>query len=408
MPLTDTTIRTTKPSPAPVKIYDDGGLFLLISPAGGKWWRLKYRFGGVEKLLSLGTYPDVSLKVARERRDVARRLLADGVDPSEHRRKAKAMAVETATHSFEAVAVEWLAKFGPTWCDGHRERAQGRLRNDVFPWLGKRAISEITAADVLVCLQRVEARGALHTAHRVRQTCGQVFRYAVSTGRAQRDPTGDLKGALPPAVEEHHASITDPKLIGGLLRAIDGYQGSFVTKCALQLAPLLFVRPGELRQAEWQEFDIDTAEWRIPAERMKMREQHRVPLSTQAVAILRELRPLTGDGRYVFSGVRTAARPMSNNTVNAALRRLGFTKDEMTGHGFRSMASTLLNERGWSADAIEAQLAHGERNKIRAAYNFAKYLPERREMMQWWADCLGALRSGAPVIPLRAVSAASA
>lgn len=371
-----------------------------MAPSGGKWWRLKYRFAEKEKRLSLGVYPEVSLKEARLKRDDARRLLANGIDPSEHRQQTKSALVERGANSFETIAREWYAKFSQNWVDSHSSKILRRLERDIFPWLGARPIASITAPELLTALRSIESRGALETAHRAMQNCGQVFRYAVATGRAERDPTGDLRGALPPVKEKHHASIKDPKAIGALLRAIDGYQGSLITKSALRLAPLLFVRPGELRKAEWTEFNLDGAEWRIPAKRMKMREQHIVPLSSQAVAILRELHALTGARRYVFPGARTNGRPMSENTVNAGLRRLGYAKDEMTGHGFRSIASTLLNEQGWHRDAIERQLAHAERNNVRAAYNFAEHLPERRKMMQAWADYLDGLKAGAEVIPL--------
>ncbi len=400
MPLTDTVIRKAKPGPKPLRLFDAGGLYLEVAPSGGKWWRLKYRFAEKEKRLSLGVYPEVSLKEARGKRDDARRLLANGIDPSAQRQASKSALVEHATNSFETVAREWFAKFSQGWVESHSDKIIRRLERDVFPWIGARPVNSITAAELLTALRRIESRGALETAHRAMQNCGQVFRYAVATGRAERDPTADLRGALPPVKEKHHASVKDPKAIGALLRAIDGYQGLLITKCALRLAPLLFVRPGELRKGEWTELNLDGAEWRIPAARMKMRAQHIVPLSTQAVAILRELHALTGARRYVFPGARTNGRPMSENTVNAGLRRLGYTKDEMTGHGFRSIASTLLNEQGWHRDAIERQLAHAERNNIRAAYNFAEHLPERRKMMQAWADYLDGLRAGAYVIPL--------
>lgn len=388
MPLTDTAIRNAKPAEKPVKLSDGGGLYLEVAPSGGKWWRLKYRFGGKEKRISLGVYPDVPLRDARARRDDARRQLASGIDPGEARKAAKAAQTGGATNSFEVIAREWFAKFSPTWTPSHGERIIRRLERDVFPWVGATPIPEVTAPVLLSVLRRIEERGAIETAHRAAQNCGQVFRYAIATGRAERDPSQDLRGALPPAKEKHHASIIDPKAIGDLLRAMDGYKGDMVTRCALRLAPLTFVRPGELRRAEWSEIDMDKAEWRIPAEKMKMREAHIVPLSRQALDILRELQPLTGRGRYVFPGVRTNARPMSENTVNAALRRLGYEKDEMTGHGFRSMASTLLNERGWHRDAIERQLAHAERNAVRAAYNFAEHLPERRRA----EDAIGGVR----------------
>jgi integrase len=397
MPLTDTAIRNAKPQLKPFKLFDGGGLFLLVNPNGSRWWRLKFRIGGKEKLLSLGVYPDVSLKEARDKRDEARKLIAQGIDPSAQRKATRAAEAET----FEAIAREWLAKFGPSWTPEHAERITRRFERNVFPWIGARPVREVTAPELLAVLRRIEERGALDTAHRAHQNCGQVFRYAVATGRAERDPSADLRGALPPVNDKHHASITDPKAIGALLRAMEGYQGSFVVLCALRLAPLVFVRPGEMRGAEWAEIDFEKAEWRIPASKMKMREQHIVPLSVQALAILRELHPLTGAGRYLFPSERTGERPMSENTVNAALRRLGYSKDEMTGHGFRSMASTLLNEQGWHRDAIERQLAHAERNAVRAAYNYAEHLPERRRMMQAWADYLDGLKNGAEIIPIR-------
>ena len=295
--------------------------------------------------------------------------------------------------SFEKVAREWYQRFQPKWSPSHSLDIIQRLEKNIFPQLGSHPIREITASELLAAIRLIEGRGAVESARRVLQMCGQVFRYAIATGQANRDIAADLRGALPPAREKHHASITDPRGVAQLLRAIDGYEGSLVACCALRLAPLVFVRPGELRHAEWAEIDFEKAEWRIPAEKMKMREQHIVPLSRQAVAILRKLHPLTGSGTYVFPSIRTPARPMSENTVLAALRRMGYTKDEMTGHGFRSMASTLLNEQGWNRDAIERQLAHGERNAVRAAYNFAEFLPERRRMMQAWADYLAKLKS---------------
>ncbi len=389
MPLTVAAINNAKPAATPKKLFDGGGLFLLVSPAGGKWWRFRYSFGGKEKLLSLGVYPAVSLKDARDRRDAARKLLAGGIDPGINRKMMKVAQAEGGENSFEAVACEWLAKFSPNWEPGHTNKIARRLERNIYPWFKGRAIRDITARELLMCLRRIEERGALETAHRALQNCGSVFRYAIATGRADRDISADLRGALPPAKRKHLASITEPRAVGHLLQAINGYQGAFITRCALKLAPLFFVRPGELRKAEWKEFDFDKNEWRIPAARMKMREQHIVPLSKQALLILEELKPLTGSGQYLFPGARTNKRPMSENTINAALRLLGFAKHEMTGHGFRSMASTLLNENGWNRDAIERQLAHGERDKVRGAYNYAELLPERRKMMQWWADYLG-------------------
>lgn len=402
MPITDTAARNAKPASKPRKLSDGKGLYLEVAPSGGKWWRLKYRYGGREKRISLGTYPEVSLAKARERRDEARRLIADGIDPSAHRRTLKAEQRERAANSFEAVAREWHTKNASSWTPEHAERILRRLEANIFPWLGARPVAEVSAPELLAAVRRIESRGAIDTAHRALQNCGQVFRYAVATGRAERDPSGDLRGALPPVRSRRFATITDPKRIGALLRAIEGYEGSFVVRCALKLAPLVFVRPGELRHAEWAEIDLEAAEWRVPAHKMKKREAHIVPLATQAVALLRELEPLTGRRAYVFPSVRTAERPMSENTVNAALRRLGYGKEEITGHGLRAMASTILHEQGWPTHVIERQLAHAERNKVKAAYNHAEHLPERRRMMQAWADHLGALAEGAEVVALRA------
>ncbi len=401
MALTDVMVRKAKAADRPRKLADEKGLFLLVSPGGSKYWRFKYRFAGREKLLALGVYPDVTLAEARERRDEARKLLSREVDPGELKRLRRQAARTAGANTFEAVAREWYAKHSANWVESHSTKILRRLERDVFPWLGRRPIAEVAAPEILTVLRRIESRGALETAHRAHQNCSQIMRYAVATGRAERDPAADLRGALPPARERHYATITEPKAIGDLLRAIQGYEGSFITKCALQLAPLVFVRPGELRRAEWVEVDLDAREWRIPAERMKMRALHIVLLAKQAVTVLRELHGLTGEDKYLFPGVRSKARPMSENTVNAALRRLGYGKDEMTGHGFRAMASTVLNEMGWHRDAIERQLAHAERDSVRAAYNYAEHLPERRKMMQAWADHLDALRDGAEIVSLR-------
>lgn len=392
MPLTDTKVRNAKPSAKPYKLADEKGLFLLVTPAGSRGWRVKYRWQGKEQLLSCGVYPDTSLANARKARDDVRQKLAEGINPSLSRKHAKLLALQAAEDTFEAVAHEWMAKHIDEWTPLYGERMAVRLKKDVFPWLGSRPIGEIKAAELLLVLKRIEARGALVVAKRMRQSCGGIFRYAVATGRAERDIAVDLRDALKSGAERHHASIIEPNAVGELLRAISGYTGEFITSCALRLAPLVFVRPGELRHAEWKEIDLDAAEWRLPADKMKARAPHIVPLSKQAVAILRELHPLTGQGKYVFPGVRSRQRPMSENTILAALRRMGYTKEQMTGHGFRSMASTLLNEQGWNKDAIERQLAHGERNKVRAAYNYAEHLPERRRMMQEWADYLEVLK----------------
>jgi integrase len=400
MSLTDVTCKNAKPREKAYKLSDDRGLYLFVRPNGSKSWRLKYRFIGKEKTLTIGLYPDISLAEARTARDKAKKQLANEIDPGLAKQVSKRCAKEAAEHSFERVAQEWYTKFSSKWSASHGEKILRRLEKDIFPWIGKRPISEITAPELLTVLRRMESRGAIETAHRANQNCGQIFRYAIASGLAERDPSADLKGAIPPPKTKHHASIINPNEIGELLRAIDGYQGGFVTKCALRLAPLVFVRPGELRHAEWSEFDLDKAEWRIPAEKMKMRVMHIVPLSTQAIEILGELKALTGNGKYLFPSVRSLKRPMSENTVLGALRRLGYTGDEMTGHGFRSMASTLLNEQGWNPDAIERQLAHGERNTVRAAYNYAEYLPERKKMMQDWADYLEGLRTDVNVVIL--------
>lgn len=393
MPLSDTAIRKIKPSDRTQRLFDGGGLYLEVSPAGGKWWRQKYRFLGKEKRLAHGTYPDVSLADAREKRDSARKLLAAGVDPGEHRKALKAASEERAANSFELVAREWFAKQKATWADSHSAKILLRLENDIFPWLGKKPTAEIKPRELLAALNRIVDRGAVESAHRVLQNCSQVFRYAIATGRAERNPAADLRGALPQVKASHHAAITDPKAIGGLLRAIDGYEGTLVTKSALKLAPLLFVRPGELRQAEWAEIDLDSAEWNLPAEKMKTGEPHLVPLASQAVSVLRELEPLTGRGRYVFPSARSPRRPMSNNAVLAALRRMGFANDEMSGHGFRAMARTILDEiLQYRPDFIEHQLAHAVRDPNGRAYNRTAHLVERRKMMQGWADYLDTLK----------------
>jgi integrase len=392
MPLNDLAIRNAKHLAKPYKLSDEKGLFLLIHPNGSKYWRFKYYFAKKEKLLALGVYPEIKLSEARDNRDKARKLLDAHIDPGEAKKTSKNMLLLSAENSFEVIAREWHLKFLPTWTEDHAKRITTRLENDIFPWLGTRNINDMTAPELLSALRRVEKRGTPDTAHRIMQNCGQIFRYAIATGRAQRDIAADLRGALQPVVKRHLPTITDPKEIGNLLRAIEDYHGAFVTRCALRLAPLVFVRPGELRHAEWSEFNFETQEWRIPANKMKMREILIVPLSTQAISILEEIKPLTGESKYVFPGVRYPNRPMSDNTLNCALRRMGYTNDEITSHSFRSMASTLLNEQGWNRDAIERQLAHGERNKVRASYNYAEYLPERKKMMQSWADYLNSLR----------------
>lgn len=315
MSLTHVAIKNAKPREKAYKLSDEKGLFLFITTSGGKYWRFKYRFGGKEKKLAFGVYPEVSLAEAREKRDKARKMIAENIDPGVIKQASKRASILASENSFQAVALEWYAKFSAQWVASHGDRTLRRLEKDVFPWIGKRPISEIKAPELLVVLRRIENRGAIETAHRIQQICGQVFRYGIATGRAERDVSADLRGALPPTRKRHHATIVDPKKIAELLRAIQSYEGYFVTKCALQLAPLFFVRPGELRKAEWEEFNFETAEWRVPAEKMKMRSTHIVPLSTQAIAILKELQTYTGHYQYLFPSVRTSHRPMSDNTV---------------------------------------------------------------------------------------------
>lgn len=395
--LTDTAVRQAKPKDKPYKLSDSGGLYLLVNSIG-KYWRMDYRYAGKRKTLAIGVYPKVSLIDARKKRDEAKDQLANDIDPALTKAIRKQAVLHSSENTFKAIALEWHAKTSKTWAESTAHNIKRYLEKDIFPWLGNRAIKDIAAPDLLAVLRKIESRGAHEKAQRCREYAGRVFRYAVATGRAERDPSGDLRGALTPVKVKHHASITDPKAIGALLRAINGFTGSFITKCALQLAPLVFVRPGELRHAEWPEIDFDKKEWRIPGHKMKMGEVHIVPLSRQAIEILQSIHPLTGDSQYIFPSIRSGARPMSENTVNGALRRMGYEKDEMTGHGFRSMASTLLHEHGWPHEAIERQLAHAERNKVVAAYNYAEHLPKRREMMSWWADYLDELAVGAKIV----------
>lgn len=409
--LTDPAIRNAKPGPKPHNLPDGGGLGLEVQPSGSKWWRFRYRFDGKEKMLSFGIYPDVTLASARAMRDEARRDLVAGIDPSAKKKARKATRAELAANTFEAVAREWhQAVHTAKVSEGHAERTLIRLQQDAFPWIGATPIAEVTAPLLLEALRKVEARGAIETAHRVRQACGQVFRYGIATGRCERDPAADLRDALQPVIVKHHAAITDPKQVGGLLRAFEDYQGLPTTRAALKLAPLVFLRPGELRQAEWVEFDLDAALWTIPPARMKRTKQqkisgtpHLVPLSRQAVAVLRELEPLTGRMRYVFPSPRDPKRPMSENGVLSALRRMGFGKEEMSGHGFRAMARTMIEERlGIPEAVVEAQLAHAVRDSLGRAYNRTEFLEQRRTMMQAWADYLDTLRKGAAIIAVKA------
>lgn len=403
--LSDAQIRRVLPGAERQRLYDGRGLYLEITPSGGRWWRFKYRYGGREKLLSMGVYPDTSLKMAREKREAARTLLASEVDPGVARKAAKATRAGAALNSFEAVAREFHDTRQADWSAAHARRWIERLEKDIFPYLGKLGLSEITAPLLLQTLRRVEARGVRETVHSLQQACGQVFRYGIATGRGERNPAGDLRGALKPVLVKNMAAITEPAAVGVLLQAIADYQGSPLTRAALQLSALLFQRPGNVRAMQWGALDLDgeAPTWTIPAAEMKRSRYekqngrpHLVPLSRQAVAIVRELLPLTGEGTYVFPSALSSARPMSENTVNTALRRLGYDKDTATAHGFRAMARTLLVEQlNVHPDVIEAQLAHGKSGPLGTAYDRAEFMLQRRHMMQQWADYLDQLRARA-------------
>lgn len=403
MALTDVAIKNAKPRVKPYKMGDAGGLFLLVQPSGGKLWRLKYRMDGREKKLAIGTYPEVSLAEARKRRDDARELLAGGKDPSREKQRHKIRSRVQADNTFTAIAGELCDKRkrdgDKAWSPATAKRSE-YLLSLLDRSIGRMAITEIEPPDILAAIRKIEGKGNLESARRTLQLASAVFRYAVATARLASDPTRDLRGALTAPTVTHYGAITDAKRVGELLRGIDGYEGQGLTKLALQLAPHVFVRPGELRHAEWSEINLDGALWVIPAEKMKMRKVHQVPLSVQAVAVLREVQAVTGPAGYVFPSMRARSRPMSENTINAALRRLGYASDEMTAHGFRAMASTLLNESGkWHPDAIERALAHGDKDKVRAAYHRGVHWQERVEMAQWWSDYLDQLRKGADVVP---------
>jgi integrase len=402
MALTDTAIRTAKARDSQYKLHDGGGLFMIVRPSGGKLWRLKYRHLGSEQQLTIGRYPDVGLKEARAKREEARKIIAAGGNPGFERKKAAIAASVSAANTFKAVADEFIDKREREGLNDLTTAKSRWLLSKLGAAFGQRPIGEIEAYELLEALKRVEGAGRHETAVRMLSFTGRVFRYAVATTRAKRDVAADLKGALTAPKVKHHSAIIDPKGVGELMRAIDGFDGHPTTLWALRLAPHVFVRPGELRHAEWAEIDLDAAVWRIPAARMKMRREHVVPLSTQAVAILKEARNLTGSGRLVFPSVRTSLRPMSENTLNAALRRLGYGNDEMTSHGFRSTASTLLNESGkWSPDAIERALAHSDADTVRAAYHRGAHWDERVKMAQWWSDYLDRLREGGKLVPFR-------
>ncbi|RFO95542.1 integrase [Rhodoferax lacus] len=406
MALTDTFVKNAKHSgkPSGDKHSDGGGMYLLVN-ATGKYWRMDYRFEGKRKTLALNTYPEVSLAKARKRRDEARERLAEGIDPSAHKKVEKAVKLAASAHKFEAVAREWLQKTDADRAATTTAKVTNWLEHDIFPYIGNLQVSAIGPRDVLAALRKMEARGALDSVHRVKQVCGQVFRYAVACGYAERDVTQDLKGALAKPQASHFAAITEPKKAGDLLRSIFAYEGHPCTVAALKLSPMVFVRPGELRTAEWTEIDLDAGEWRIPGSKMKMKVDHLVPLSCQAVDILREVKAITGHGKYVFPSVRTGERPMSENTINSALRGMGYAQDMHSAHGFRAMARTIMDEvLGERVDLIEHQLAHAVKDPNGRAYNRTAHLPARREMMQRWADYLDKLRMGADVIPIKAAS----
>ncbi len=390
--LTDRAIRALQSSAKAYKVTDEKGLYLLVTKAGSKCWRFNYTYAGKQKTLAIGTYPEITLRQAREQRDNAKRRLRNGIDPG-----FKTVGGE----SFEAIAREWHTRNADAWTPDHAEKVLTRLEKNVFPWMGGHHISDISAPLLLQTLRRIEARGAIETAHRVLSIVGRVFRYGVAAGKCRRDPSVDIKGALTPANTRHYAAITDPRKLGQLLRDIDCYRGTFIVRQVLRLAPYLFARPGELRGLEWTEINIDSAELRIAANKMKNRRQHIIPLSLQALMIIEELRPLTYDSKYLFPNIRSNDRPVAVTTITSALRRLGYSKDEATGHGFRATASTLLHEQNWSSDAIERQLAHAESNAVKAAYCHAKHLPERRKMMQAWSDYLDGLKAGADVVNFR-------
>lgn len=402
--LTDSAIKAAKPKEdgKPSKISDGGGLCLLVKNTG-KYWRFNYRYNNKQKTLALGVYPDINLKIAREKHQEARALLARGIDPSEYKQQAKAEQIAITENTFEAIALEWFSKFSKDWAESYSIKLMSRFKNDVFPWLGNRPIATIEPPEILKCLKRVEERGALDSAHRIKRNIGQVFRYAVATGRAQRDQTADLKGSLPPTKKTNLAAIIDPVQVGRLMRDIQAYEGHLVTRIALQLSAYLFQRPNEIRSMEWLEIDADKALWSIPANKMKMRQPHLVPLPKQCLDLLEEIRPLTGHRRYVFPSMTDSTKPMSNNTVRQALRRMEYSKGDMTAHGFRAMARTILEEvLEVNPVYIEQQLAHAVKDANGTAYNRTKHLAKRIAMMQQWADYLDSLRVGAQVIEFKA------
>lgn len=405
IPLTDLQVRNSKPKEKNYKLSDGGGLYLLVTPSGGKLWRFDYSFNGKRKTLFLKSYPEKSLSDARKDRDNARSLLANDFDPGALIKEQKIKAQLQSEHdanTFEKVAREWFSKNEPVWSESHKKTITSRLGRDVYPIIGNRPIAEITRGEVIALIRRVEARGVIETADRIKIYCGQIFRYALNLELIPFNPITDMRDVLSKRESGHHAAITDPKKLAGLMRAIDDFDGSFIVKCALRIAPLVFVRPGELRQMEWAEIDFETAQWNIPAKKMKMKVAHLVPLSNQVVKILQELHPLTGSGKYVFPNGRTTERPMSDVALLAALRRMGYSKEEMTPHGFRATARTILDEvLKVRPDFIEHQLAHAVKDPNGRAYNRTAHLDERKKMMQLWADYLDKLKAGAKLIPLR-------
>ena len=399
MALTNIKVKNAKPGDKDFKLFDEKGLFLLIKKSGSKYWRFKYRINKSEKLLALGVYPEVSLKDARDKRDEARKQISDGIDPSITRKFEKAGSTE---NTFQAVAEEFLEAYSFKWSPSHKKHIKECYERDVYPWIGSRSVKDLSAVEVLITLRRIVDRGALETAARTKQFIGQAIRYGIATGRAERDVTQDLRGALPSPARGHYNAITDSRVLAQLLRDIDGYKGSFVVRTALQLQPMIFARPGNLVSMLWEEIDFDLAQWVVPGEKMKMKNRHFVPLSTQALAMLQEIYPLTGQKKYVFYNNQGKNKEghLSRETIGATLRRMGYT-GQHTAHGFRTTASTILHEQGYHSDMIERQLSHMERNAVKAAYNHAQYLPERRKMMQAWADYLDSLKNGADVIPIR-------
>ena len=391
--LNNSTVKFAEPREKKYRLTDERGMYLLVTPTGNKYWRLDYRLHGKRKTYAIGVYPEVTLKEARIKRREARQLISDGIDPVQHRQLTKAAQSEANDNSFEKVSLEWLSKKRQIWVEAHARTVEQRLRKHLLPWLGNRPISEISVPELLEVLRRVESR-AVETAHRTKMVAGQIFRYGIACGLCIRDPSADLKGALQPRKPRKMPAIIEPGQVGGLMRAIDAYHGDLVTKCALQFIALTFARPGEVRNAIWDEIIWAKEEWRIPARRMKMRRSHVVPLSSQAIEMLQEIHPMTGQGLYIFPSTRTPSRPLGHSTMNIAMRIMGFSKEKMVAHGFRSMASTLLHENGFDHDVIELQLSHVRRDQVAAAYDRSRRLPERRKMMVWYADYLDELKQG--------------